>query len=108
MAAAMVGGTAYVAGKAGARKANEQAADQQAEYDQEQRIAQLEAQQQQQAYAAPPPPQPYPPQQQYAPPPAAPAVPDLATKIGELKALMDQGVLTPAEFEQAKQKLLAG
>ncbi len=32
---------------------------------------------------------------------------DLATQISRLKALKDQGVLTDAEFQQAKQKLLS-
>ena len=38
--------------------------------------------------------------------PAPAAAPDLATQIEHLKALKDQGVLTDAEFQQAKQKLL--
>jgi hypothetical protein len=97
MGAAMIGGTAYVAHKAGQKSA--MAADQEAE--QEARLAQLEAQQ---AAAAP------------APAPAAPAPAaaapaggtDIASKLVELKGLMDQGVLSPDEFEAAKQKLLAG
>jgi hypothetical protein len=39
---------------------------------------------------------------------AAPSTaPDLATELRRLKALEDQGILTPAEFEQAKKKLLS-
>ena len=87
LGAAMIGGTAYAAGKAGQR-------NQQREGDQEARIEELEAQQ----YAA------------QAPPPAAaaPAPSELTTKLLELKQLADQGVLTEDEFTAAKQKLLAG
>jgi multidrug resistance efflux pump len=90
MRAAMVGGGAYVAGKHVANKQAEQA-------DQEQRIADLEAQQaaQQAPVAAAP-----------AAPAAAPAGDDVASKLMELKGLMDQGVLSPEEFQQAKAKLL--
>lgn len=43
-----------------------------------------------------------------APATAAPAaVPDLAQQIAALKALKDQGVLTDAEFQKAKDKLLS-
>jgi hypothetical protein len=51
-------------------------------------------------------------QQQQAPAPAAAPAPasagggDIASKLAQLKALADQGALTPEEFEQAKQKLL--
>ena len=92
MRAAMVGGGAYVAGKHVANKQAEQA-------DQEQRIADLEAQQAAQQAAAPmaaPPP----------PPAAAPAGDDLTSQLMDLKNLMDQGVLSPEEFQQAKAKLL--
>jgi hemolysin activation/secretion protein len=99
MRAAMVGGGAYVAGK-------HVAANQQREADQNAQIEDLQAQQaQQQApQAAPPPP---PPPVAAAPPPAAGGT-DIASKLVELKGLMDQGVLTQEEFDQAKQKLLAG
>jgi multidrug resistance efflux pump len=95
MRAAMVGGGAYVAGKHVANKQAEQA-------DQEARIEQLEAQQsmQQAPVAAPP---------VAAAPPAAPAAPageDLTSQLMDLKNLMDQGVLSPEEFQQAKAKLL--
>ena len=50
-----------------------------------------------------------PPQPQYAPPPPAPPPPDMDTKLAQLKdlaALRDQGVLTDAEFEQQKNRIL--
>jgi len=89
MRAAMVGGGAYVAGKHVANNQAEAAS-------QEQRIADLEAQQtaQQPAPAAP------------APVAAAPPADDLASKLMNLKSLMDQGVLSSEEFQQAKAKLL--
>ncbi|GID95652.1 SHOCT domain-containing protein [Amorphoplanes digitatis] len=64
--------------------------------------------QQQQAYAAPPPQQAYaapPPQQAYAAPPADSMDDKLAQlkQLGELKA---QGLLTEAEFEVQKRRIL--
>src|SRR5262245_34804789 len=52
------------------------------------------------AYAAPPP----------APAPAAPAAPadDVIAKLQQLGELRAQGILTDAEFEAQKAKLLAG
>jgi glutamate synthase domain-containing protein 3 len=89
LGAAMIGGTAYVAGKH-----NMEA--QQREDEEQARIANLEAQV----------------QAQQAPPPAAAAAPaagnDIASKLTQLKSLMDQGVLSPEEFASAKGKLLAG
>ncbi|HEX5196043.1 MAG TPA: SHOCT domain-containing protein [Gaiellales bacterium] len=92
MRAAMVGGGAYVAGKHVANNQAEQAS-------QEQRIADLEAQQaaQQAPVAAAP---------VAAAPAAAPAGDDLTSQLVDLKNLMDQGVLSPEEFQQAKAKLL--
>jgi len=94
--AAVVGGVAYHAGKKGAQnRAAEEAQDQQ--------IADLQAQQEQQQYAPPPP--------QYAPPPpAAPAAggEDMVAQLENLKKLLDEGILTQAEFDMQKQKLLAG
>lgn len=91
LGAAMIGGTAYAAGKAGQRRAQEDA-------DQEARLSQLEAQQSQgqQVQQVP----------ATAPPTGGPT--DIAAKLTELKGLMDQGVLSPEEFQVAKQKLLAG
>jgi hypothetical protein len=56
----------------------------------------------QQAYAAPPPPPPPPP-----PAPAAAAPPDMITQLKQLAELKDQGILTDAEFEAQKAKVLA-
>lgn len=53
-------------------------------------------------------------QQQYAPPPPAPApaadsgTDDLIEQLDKLGKLRDSGVLTDAEFEAQKAKLLAG
>jgi hypothetical protein len=93
MRAAMVGGGAYVAGKHVANNQAEAAS-------QEQRIADLEAQQaaQQPAPVAAAP--------VAAAPAAAPAGDDLTSQLVDLKNLMDQGVLSPEEFQQAKAKLL--
>ena len=55
-------------------------------------------------------PQQYEPAPTYAPPPApAPAAPapDLISQLKELAALKEQGILTDAEFEAQKAKLLA-
>jgi hypothetical protein len=41
-----------------------------------------------------------------AAPPPAPAGDDLTSQLVDLKNLMDQGVLSPEEFQQAKAKLL--
>jgi Short C-terminal domain len=100
--AAAVGGTAYVAGRHMANKANEQA-DYEAQQDQ--RIGDLEAQQQGQQ--APPQYQQPPPQYQQAPPPAAaPAAPSMYDQLSQLATLHDQGALTDDEFTAAKAKLL--
>jgi hypothetical protein len=94
--AAAVGGTAYVAGKHMANKANEQAGY---EAQQDQRISDLEAQQQgppdQQYQQAPPP-----------PPAAPPAAPSIYDQLSQLATLHDQGALTDDEFTAAKAKLL--
>jgi len=84
MRAAMVGGVAYHAGK----KTQE---GRDADYDQEQRISELEAQQAPSAPAAAP----------------APQV-DMVEQLEKLAQLKDQGILTQAEFDGQKQKLLAG
>jgi Short C-terminal domain len=80
--AAVVGGTAYYAGKKGAQSAQREA-------DQSASIEELQAQQYQ---AAPP-------------EPAAPAK-DPMEQLKELAALHEQGVLTDAEFEIQKTKIL--
>jgi hypothetical protein len=53
--------------------------------------------------------QQYAEQQQYAqaPPPAAAPEKDMVTQLKELADLKDQGILTDAEFEAQKAKLLA-
>ncbi len=80
--AAMIGGTAYVAGRAGARAGANQAQEQQEE---------------QQQYAAPPPPQ------------AGGAMSeDSMDQLQKLAQLHEQGILTDAEFEVQKQKILQG
>jgi putative oligomerization/nucleic acid binding protein len=91
MRAAVVGGTAYYAGK---RSQEGQSREQEQEY----RLQELEAQQ----AAAPPP---------AAPVPAAPAGPsgisnDAIEQLQQLAALKDQGVLTDEEFEVQKRRLL--
>jgi hypothetical protein len=91
--AAVVGGVAVAAHHAGTRSAQAQAAEQ----DQDQQIADLQDQQA---------------QPQYAPPPPAAAVPeaggeDMVTQLENLKKLLDEGVLTQAEFDMQKQKLLS-
>jgi hypothetical protein len=50
------------------------------------------------------------PQQQpvYVEQVAAPAPPDVATQLKQLAELRDQGILTLAEFEAQKAKVLAG
>lgn len=97
--AAVVGGAAYYAGKKGAEGAQREA-------DQNEAIAELQAQQyaQQQAQYAPPPPA-------AAPAPAAAPTAgsdDMVAQLENLKKLLDQGILTQAEFDMQKQKLLAG
>jgi len=86
LGAAVVGGVAYHAGKRG-QQSRDQEADQNAQ------IADLQAQQQQQQY-------------QQAPPQAAPAAPaaeeDPMAKLTQLKGLLDQGILTQAEFDFQK------
>jgi Short C-terminal domain len=80
--AAVVGGTAYVAGKAGAKAGASQAAEQQ-------------------QYAAPPP--------AAAPAPASGGMSeDSMAKLQQLADLHSQGILTDAEFEVQKQKILQG
>jgi Short C-terminal domain len=116
MAAAVVGGVAHHAGRVSAQN---DAREQQ----QTAQIADLQAQQDQMAQQpqyAPPPPQYAPPPPQYAPPPPqyapveappaapapAPAQPDRIAQLKELGELKAAGVLTDAEFEAEKAKIL--
>jgi hypothetical protein len=80
--AAMVGGVAYHAGKR-VQEGREE------DYDRDARIAELEA------------------QQQAAPPPQAGQV-DMVEQLEKLAKLKEQGILTDAEFEVQKAKVLAG
>jgi Short C-terminal domain len=88
MRAAMVGGTAYYAGKAGQRAASRQEQEYSQEQDQDARLANLEA--------------------QAAPPEAAPPATDMVGRLNQLSQLHASGVLTDAEFAAAKQQVLAG
>ena len=87
--AAIVGGAGYAAGR-------HMANTRQAEDDQNAQIAQLQSQQAAPVAAAPPP-----------PPPAAGGA-DMVAQLESLKKLLDEGILTQAEFDMQKQKLLAG
>ena len=89
MRAAMVGGAGYAAGK-------RRAATEQHEYDQD---AQLAGMQQAPPAVAPPP---------AAAAPAATSAADQIEALKNLKELLDSGVLTQAEFDAQKQKLLNG
>jgi len=99
----LIGGmarTAVVAGTATAvsnRVSRRQAGRWQTQADAQ---AYQEQQYQQPAYA-PPPPAPAPP------PPAASTSDDLIEQLQKLGSLRDQGILTDAEFEAQKAKLLA-
>jgi membrane protease subunit (stomatin/prohibitin family) len=84
--AAVVGGAAYHVGKRAQAGRDQDAA-------QQQQIDDLQAQQDQQQY-----------QQQAAPAPASSE--DGMAKLTQLKSLLDQGVLTQAEFDMQKQKIL--
>jgi len=117
---AIVGGAAYAAGRSAQRGATR-------EQSQEQRLAQLEQQQgpgmpqqgyqsaPQQMYQQPPSPQPQmyqqtapaqPAEAEYQAAPAAEPAPDKLTQLKTLGELRTSGVLTEAEFEAEKQRLL--
>jgi predicted flap endonuclease-1-like 5' DNA nuclease len=80
--AAVVGGVAYTAGKAGARSAGSEA-------DQNASAEEPEAQEQ-------------------APAPVEPSAEESMDELTKLKGLLDTGVLTQAEFDAQKQKILQG
>lgn len=84
--AAVLGATAHVASNRGAAKA--------------------EAAEQQAAPAAPPPAAPPPPQAPAAAPPAT-STTDSYDDLMKLKGLLDAGVLTQAEFDAQKAKILS-
>jgi membrane protease subunit (stomatin/prohibitin family) len=81
--AAIVGGAAYHVGKRVQSGRNQDAA-------QQQQIDELQAQQAQQAAPAP-----------------APSSEDSMAQLAQLKSLLDQGVLTQAEFDMQKTKILS-
>lgn len=87
---AMIGGAGVMAGRAAANRS-------QREDEQDERLADVEAGQQ----------QPAPAQSVPAQAPAGQAD-DLVAQLSKLKQLADSGALTQAEFDTAKQKLLAG
>jgi Short C-terminal domain len=94
--AAVVGGGAYMAGKATANRAADQ---QYRDADQEERLSNLEQQQAQaQVPAQQPPPQPV---------PAQPAGNPLLDQLNQLASLHQSGALSDDEFAAAKAKLLA-
>jgi hypothetical protein len=89
---AVVAGTATaVSNRVSRRQANRWSAQEEQQY-----YAQQQQYAQQQAYAAPPPP---------APAPAAPAA-DPIEQLKDLAELKAQGVLTEAEFEAQKARIL--
>ena len=97
---AVVGGVAYAAGSHVATKSAEQS---QMEAQQNAQIADL----QQQAAAAPPVyQQPVAPPVAAAPEPSSNMEPDTLEQLKRLGELRDSNVLTEAEFEAAKQKIL--
>ena len=105
MRAAVVGGGAYAAGRHMQRKSAEA---QYAEDEQNQRLADLEAQQQQGQYQQPPPQYQQPPPQYQQPPPQAPPAqgPSMLDQLNQLNELRQQGALTDEEFSAAKAKQL--
>jgi hypothetical protein len=96
---AVVAGTATaVSNRVSRRQAGRWAQQEDAAAYQQQQYAQQQAYQQQQ-YAPPPPP---------APAPVDDSTDDLIEQLDKLGRLRDSGVLTDAEFEAQKAKLLAG
>lgn len=93
--AAIIGGVAAVAHHAGTKSAQEQVAEDQ----QSREIAELQAQQAQPQYAAAP---------QYAAPSAPPITDSVVDQLTNLKQLLDSGVLSQAEFDAQKQRILNG
>ena len=99
---AVVAGTATaVSNRVSRRQAGRWAAQDQQQYEHEQ-YQQSQAQQQQQQYAPPPPPPPPPA------PPASAGQSDVIAQLEKLGQLKAAGILTDAEFEAQKAKLLAG
>src|SRR5690349_13225680 len=104
--AAIAGTATAVSNRVSRRQAGRWAAkDQQAEEAQQAQYAQKQPQ-----YAQQPPQyaQPQYAQPQYAPPPAAPSTNDMLEQLQKLGELKEAGVLTDAEFQAQKAKILAG
>ena len=99
--AAIAGTATAVSNRVSRRQAGRWAAKEQ-DADQEQ-----QAQYAQPQYAQPPPPPQY-AQPQYAQPPAAPSTDDMLEQLQKLGELKKAGVLTEAEFQAQKAKILAG
>jgi hypothetical protein len=104
---AVVVGTATAVSGAVADRHNRKVAGQQAEIDEANQVqdmqAQLDAMQAQQAQAAVAQAAPA-----AAPAAAAPAANDIAGQLQQLMSLKNAGILSDAEFEAAKAKVLAG
>ena len=94
--AAIAGTATAVSNRVSRRQAGRWAEQDQQQYDQQQ-YEQQQQYAQQQAYAAPPP-----------APAAGGGTDDLIEQLDKLGKLRDSGVLTDAEFEAQKAKLLAG
>ncbi|MGH8869154.1 MAG: SHOCT domain-containing protein [Actinomycetes bacterium] len=89
--AAVVGGSAYYAGKKRQEGQTQEA-----------------TQDDQTAAPQQPAPQPAVPTQAGPPPASPPASGGLADQLTQLKSLLDAGALSPAEYEAAKQRVLQG
>ena len=97
--AAVAGTATAVSNRVSRRQAGRWAAkDQQAQEEQQAQYAQPQYAQPQ--YAEP--------QPQYAAPPAAPSTDDMLDRLQKLGELKQAGVLTEAEFQAQKAKILAG
>jgi len=108
---AVIAGTATAVSGHMVDKRNQKAAAQQQEINESQQVAdmqaQLDAMQAQQAQQAMAPAAP-PAYAAPAPAPAAPAGADIAGQLQQLATLKAQGILSDAEFEAAKAKILGG
>jgi hemolysin activation/secretion protein len=106
MRTAVVGGTAYAVGHHAATKSAEQQQMDAQQNAQIEDMQQQQAAQQQQAYQQPVYQQPAPPPQAAAPAPSTGLSPDDINQLQQLGKLHESGVLTDAEFEAAKAKIL--
>ncbi|HEY2550539.1 MAG TPA: SHOCT domain-containing protein [Streptosporangiaceae bacterium] len=86
---AMIGGAGMLAGRAAANRSQQNS-------EQDERLANVERQQAQASQA------------QSVPAQASAGHDDLVAQLSQLKQLADSGALTQAEYDTAKQKLLAG